>query len=181
VAGTSLSNGQIPSQLTQAISADPNIKLIIMDGGGNDVLINHRECLSAGASTNAGCQQVVQASIDTANTMMDTAASDGVHDVIYFYYPHIVAGLVGGSAPNELLDYALPRVKAACDATSQRTGGRLACHFIDLVPLFQGHADYIGPDGVHPTATGAQVIGNAIWDVMRANCLGQASGSACCI
>lgn len=180
VAGTSMANGQIPGQLTQAILADPDIKLVIMDGGGNDVLINHRECLNPGSSTNVACQQVVQAALDAANQMLTAAMNDGVHDVIYFYYPHIPSGILSGAAPTEMLDYALPKVKAACDGANQKTGGRLTCHFIDLVPLFAGHPEYIGGDQIHPTVAGAQVIGNAIWNVMRTNCLGQAASSACC-
>jgi lysophospholipase L1-like esterase len=56
----------------------------------------------------------------------------------------------------------------------------LRCHFVDLVPLFNGHADYIGSDGIHPTPAGAQVIGTAIWNTMKASCIGQAAASACC-
>ncbi|HMJ10241.1 MAG TPA: hypothetical protein VK524_02490, partial [Polyangiaceae bacterium] len=56
VPGTSMATGQIPSQLTQAINADRDIKAVIMTGGGNDILINHRECLGPGSSQQAGCR-----------------------------------------------------------------------------------------------------------------------------
>lgn len=181
VPGTSMATGQIPAQLTQAIAADPNIKLVIMTGGGNDILINHRECLFDGSSLNPACQQVVEDGIVAAEGMMKTAANAGISDVVFFFYPHVVPGFLTGPDPNEILDYAYPLVQASCDGASQLTGGRVRCHFIDLRPLFAGkEAQYIKPDGIHPTAEGARVIGTAIWNKMEQNCLGQGPSAGCC-
>jgi lysophospholipase L1-like esterase len=181
VPGTSMATGQIPSQLTQAINADRDIKAVIMTGGGNDILINNRQCLSTGSSQNASCRAAVQAAVDASKQMMQTGANAGISGVVYFFYPHVVPGLLTGTNPNEILDYSLPLAKAACDAAFQETNGRTRCHFIDMRPAFAGkEAQYIKPDNIHPTAAGAEVIGNEIWNKMEQQCVGQGPNSGCC-
>jgi len=177
VAGTSMGNGQIPSQFDTAAQQNPDIKLVIMTGGGNDVLVLNRQCLSAGSSTNAQCQGVIQTAIDAATTMFQKMNTVGVSDVIYFFYPHLpTTSLLGGPTANEILDYSYPLTKASCDDALAQVG--VACHFIDLRPVFEGHTDYIGLDGVHPTAAGQTAIAGAIAQTMQRDCLGQTSG--CC-
>ncbi len=181
VPGMSMSTGQIPAQLPQAIAADPDIKLIIMTGGGNDILINHRECLATGSSQNAGCRAAVQQALDAGKQMMIAGANAGIPDVVYFFYPHVVPGLLTGTNPNEILDYPAPLVKDFCDKAVETTGGRTRCHFIDMRPPFAGkEAQYIKGDGIHPTAAGAEVIGTAIWNTMEQKCIGQGASSGCC-
>jgi hypothetical protein len=179
--GTLMLPGSIPAQLTRAIAADGDIKLLIMDGGGNNVLIGARQCLNVGSSTNPDCHRVVQEAITVSEALMKTAADAGIRDVIYFYYPELPPSLFGGAAPSEMLNYSLPLAKASCEGANARTGGALTCHFIDTRPLFQGRPDFLGGDQLHPSAAGAQAIGTAIWDVMKQKCIGQAAASACCI
>ncbi|HMJ16179.1 MAG TPA: SGNH/GDSL hydrolase family protein, partial [Polyangiaceae bacterium] len=110
-----------------------------------------------------------------------TGANAGISDVVYFFYPHVVPGLLTGTAPNEMLDYSFPLAKAQCDAAFQETGGRSRCHFIDMRPAFAGReAQYIKGDGIHPTAAGAKVIGDHVWDRMEQQCVGQSAASGCC-
>jgi lysophospholipase L1-like esterase len=181
VPGTSMATGQIPSQLTQAINADRDIKAVIMTGGGNDILINNRQCLSTGSSQIASCQAAVQAAVAASKQMMQTGANAGISDVVYFFYPHVVPGLLTGTNPNEMLDYSLPLAKAACDSAFQETNGRSRCHFIDMRGPFAGReAQYIKPDGIHPTAAGARVIGDGVWNKMEQQCVGQGPNSGCC-
>jgi lysophospholipase L1-like esterase len=177
VGGTSMGNGQIPSQFDQALQANPDIKLVIMDGGGNDVLVLNRNCLNAGSSTDATCQQVVQTAIDVAAQLYQKMSDSGVKDAIYFNYPNLpTTSLLGGPTSNEILNYSYPLTQASCESSFATTG--LRCHFIDLRPVFEGHADYIGFDGVHPTAAGQAAIAGAIQQKMQSACLGQTSG--CC-
>jgi hypothetical protein len=175
VPGTQMIPGQIPAQLTRAISADPDIKLLIMNGGGNNILIGAPQCLSADPNTNPQCAQVIAEARRVSEELMNTAMNAGIRDVIYFGYPKTP---IGGAALN---DYANVRAKQSCDDAVNRTGGRLRCHFVDLVPVFEGHPEYFGLDPIHPNAAGAQAIGTAVWNVMQQNCLGQAAGSACCM
>ncbi len=181
VPGTSMGTGEILGQFTAAAGLLPDIKLVIMDGGGNDVLVWNRGCLEPGSAANPTCHAAIQDAIDVSVQGMTDMADSGVSDVIYFFYPHLPGGGLGGPAPNEILDYAYPLVEETCTSANERTGGRLTCHFIDLRDPFEGHTtEYVGIDGVHPTPAGGEVIGQEIWRTMEENCVGQAEASGCC-
>jgi lysophospholipase L1-like esterase len=182
VPGTSMATGEIPSQFTQAVQADPDIELMIMTGGGNDVLIGARQCLEPGSASDPACQQVIQDGIVTAQGLYDDAVAAGVSDVVYFFYPHIPASaLLTGGAPNEILDYAYPLVQAECEGAEAKYNGAIRCYFIDLRPVFGDTFQYINVvDGIHPTAPGADLIAEEIYRVMKDNCLGQPESKGCC-
>jgi len=106
-----------------------------------------------------------------------------VRDTVYFFYPHIPAKGSGGGGYDEILDYAEPLAKQLCDGAATASGGKLHCHFVDLVQPFiaaggdKNIANFAG-DGIHPSAAGQQIIATQITNVMKANCIGQPSG--CC-
>ncbi|HEX4336866.1 MAG TPA: SGNH/GDSL hydrolase family protein [Polyangiaceae bacterium] len=194
VAGTSLATGGvlglIPPQLTSALGAGMT-KAMIMDGGGNDILICDASmfpncatvCTSAGAATNATCKSIVQKATDAAVTLMNTAANGGVHDVIYFFYPHIPDAGGGGAGFAEILDYSEPLAKQTCDGANARTNGKLTCHFVDLVEPFKAAGGDKNPanfasDGIHPSQAGQNIIAKELFAVMKANCIGMTSADA---
>lgn len=179
--GTSMGNGQIPSHFDTAVAVDPDIKLVIMTGGGNDVLIGAMQCEAAGSSTNPECQSVVQNAMDKAESLFEKSVSVGVSDVIYFFYPHIPSCLLTGEAPNEILDYAYPMARELCEGAEETYDGAIRCHFIDLRPIFGDDYQHINPlDCIHPTASGADLIANEIYQIMKDNCLAQPESSGCC-
>jgi hypothetical protein len=192
VGGTAMGSGGIgliPPQLDQAVSADPNIIAVVMDGGGNDILVadtaqfpQGAECKQSAMSPSIpDCQKIVQKAADSAVALMNTAAEKGIRDVVYFSYPHVPEGtLVGGAFPNAILDYALPLMKATCDGAYARTGGRLRCHFLDLIPVFDGHPDWFAFTDIHPTPAGSQGMAKAVWKVMKDACIAQPASSGCC-
>lgn len=177
--------GFIPTELDTALAADPDIKVIVLDGGGNDILVPDTTQFPQGGTCKndlnspniPDCQAIVQKAIDTAVSLMDRVVSLGITDVLFFFYPHVPEGtLIGGLHPNAILDYALPKVKAACDGAEAASG--LRCHFVDLIPVFDGHPDYFAPTDIHPNSLGSQAMAKAIWARMQADCIGQMSG--CC-
>lgn len=179
--GAALAAGQIPAQLDAAITLDPDIRLVVMNGGGNDILLYHRECLYDGSASDPGCQLAIQEALDAAHGMMQTAANANIRDVIYVFYPHIVPNAFTGPDPNEIIDYAAPLAQDVCDGAYQATGQRLRCHFIDLRPAFAGkELLLLKPDGIHPSVEGALVIGEAIWSKMQQHCIAQGPSSGCC-
>jgi lysophospholipase L1-like esterase len=198
IGGTSMATGgigRIPDQLPTALGDNPDIKAIVMTGGGNDILVADTfmfpdavMCTSTPeAPMIADCQAIVAAAIDVAGSLMNDAADAGIRDVVYFFYPHIPGGgLISGPTPNPMLDYALPFARDVCESALERTSGRMKCHFIDLVPVFEGKtglfADAISEagDGVHPNSMGSKVIAAEVWRVMQASCVGQPSSSGCC-
>ncbi len=181
--GTSLGDGAIPSQFADAAVFDPDIRLVIMDGGGNDVLLLARQCLEPGSSQDPQCQAVVQNAIDQAVMLFEDMAATGVSDVIYFFYPHIPSCLFSGTAPNEILDYAYVAAQENCDSAEEMFSGAIRCHFIDLRPVFGDEPyPYINPiDCIHPLPVGADLIAEQVYNVMKNNCLGQPESKGCCV
>jgi lysophospholipase L1-like esterase len=156
----------IPQQFAQGVSANPDIKYVIMDGGGNDILLENTDCIlaAAGSSISDTCKAAVQTAITAATTLFQSMKTAGVEKVIYFFYPHLPT--TEFPSVNTMLDYAFPLVQAACQ------NAPLPCYFIDTRPAFNGNdASYIGPDNIHPTAAGSDVIAGLIWDEMKDECV----------
>jgi hypothetical protein len=180
--------GFIPPELDQAVAADPDITAVVLSGGGNDVLVPDLGFPQGGSCKNdlsaptiPDCQKIVAKAIDAADLLMDHAAAVGVRDVVYFFYPHVPEGtLIGGLHPNAILDYALPKVKAVCNGARARTHGKLTCHFIDLIPIFDGHPDWFALTDIHPNSLGSAAMAKAVWDTMSAACIAQPASSGCC-
>lgn len=176
----------IPDQWPEAVMADKDIKLVIMDGGGNDALLPPAGSPAANCKNNAmagtdmNCQALVATTIKTAETLVQKMADGGVKDIIYFFYPHLPGtGILSGTNPNAIDDYSTPLVQQDCASATMRTGGKLNCHFIDTRAAFgSDYAANISGDGVHPTQAGQNILAKLITDMMTSQCLGQASG--CC-
>jgi hypothetical protein len=196
VGGASMATGGatgfIPDQFELAVAENPNIKLTIMDGGGNDVLIpaltwvggdqcKNQPIGTAPSAIPQVCKDIYQAAADASVALMNRSTEVGVEDVVYFFYPHVPENtLVGGSNPNTMLDYSLPLAKEVCDGAFTRTGGKLRCHFVDMVPVFEGHPEWFAPADIHPNTMGSAAMAQEIWRVMTEACVGQPTSSGCC-
>jgi lysophospholipase L1-like esterase len=148
VSGTTLT-GDIPLQYDRAVASSGTIKYVLMDGGGNDCLINNNGAAALGA----------------AEELFQTMAAEGTEKVVYFFYPDPI-----GSNFNNLkscLDALRPDMKALCDGLTAPK-----CYWLDLREVWNGHNEYTS-DGIHPTTAGSQATGNAIWEVMVENCVAQ--------
>jgi len=174
-----------------AVMNPTDIDTIIMDGGGNDVLIDNQECLTNAQPppANATCATAIQGTVNRAGMLLQEAAADGVKHIVYLFYPHLDpagGGILPMPAPqvNATLDYAYPLAEQICcgstftsTATSYTCSGNTSgteCVFVDIRPAFEGHiADYIKSDHVHPTDAGAQVIADLLAGAMRAYCIAQ--------
>jgi hypothetical protein len=181
--------GFIPPQLDEAYAEDPDLKFIVMSGGGNDILVPDTVMFPRGGDCKmsqmspmiADCQKIVDKALDAAEEMLDTGISYGIEHVVYFFYPNVPEGtLVGGLFPNAILEYAAPRVKEFCDTTFERTGGKASCYFVDLRPAFKGHPEYFAPTDIHPNTVGSAVMAKEVWKVMKDNCVAQPASSCCC-
>jgi lysophospholipase L1-like esterase len=165
---------QIAAQYDSAHSANPNIKVVIGDGGGNDVLVTDRSCLTQAPPANAMCTTTVKNALATADTMITKMEADGVEHLVLFFYPHErTQGLFQGTAPtiNESLDYAEPLVRKVCEQHA-------ICTFVSLREAAgdapgSGFTDrgYINANDVHPSPAGSQFFAGAIWDTMKQHCI----------
>jgi hypothetical protein len=177
--------GLIPPEFDTALAADKDIIAVVMTGGGNDVLIpsiGRPDCKNmANAGTVAGCQAIVTDALAASEKLMNKMVASGVHDVIYFFYPHVPQPTaLGGSNPNAMLDYALPKVKEFCAGVAAKTQNKGFCHMVDLVPVFDGHSDWFASGDIHENSTGSKAIAKAVVDVMKDKCIAQPASSGCC-
>ena len=187
VGGTSLGSGGIgligdqwPTVKSVAQRAGVTTKFVVMDGGGNDVLLGAPQCLGDGSASDAGCKKVVSDATMAGQMLQQKIKMDGVGQVLYFFYPHVPAG------GWEILDYSLPMAKATCESMNDAT---YQCYFVDTRDTFQGPgnngetmAGLIGADGIHPSAKGDDLLADLVWKTMKDHCMAQSasSGAGCC-
>jgi phospholipase/lecithinase/hemolysin len=156
----------IPTQFANAVKANPDIKYVIMDGGGNDILLENTDCIKAAAGTpiSSQCQTVVQNAISAATTLFQAMKAAGVEKVVYFFYPHLPT--TNFPSVNAILDYSFPLLQAACEASP------VPCYLVDTRAAFNGNdATYIGPDDIHPTTAGSDAIAKLLWGQMTQACV----------
>lgn len=176
--------GNIPFQYEMlAIPASSDIKVVIMDGGGNDILINNSQCLSVPVMGDTMCHSVINASVMRAKSLLAEMAKNGVKDIVYLFYPHINPSV--GADANDWLDYTYPLAAQLCcdtlpqgsDLTCSGNASGTNCVFVDTRPEFVGHnmpgANYWFQDGIHPTQDGANAIANKVWAQMQKYCVAQ--------
>jgi hypothetical protein len=124
------------------------VKFVIMDGGGID-------CLGGGC---AACSS-------TFKTLLEKMGAAGVQDVIYTRYPEPGAPPGSNTTLKACLDGIMPGMQTTCAAsTSPR------CHWVDLRPVFVAGDT---TDGLHPTQSGGDHVGDLIWSEMVKRCLAQ--------
>jgi lysophospholipase L1-like esterase len=149
VSGTTLANNQIGSQYDKAVQSSGNIKYVLMDGGGNDCLINNNG----------------NAALTAATQLFQRMAQNNTEKVVYFFYPDPIGN--NFASLKSCLDALRPQMKAICDGLTSPK-----CYWLDLREVWNGHNEYTA-DGIHPTAAGSQATGEAIWEVMVENCVAQ--------
>lgn len=179
VAGTTMASGTaaIPGQWRTAKAVTP-VHLVVMTGGGNDVLVDNPNCRPEGSENIPACQEVAAASLSAAEALWADMQASGVTDVIYFWYPHIPGGLLTGyQSGTSLSDYAYANLE---DAAAAASGDAFHVHMLPTTQIFAGHPEYFASDGLHANDTGEGKIADAIWDLMADQCIGQAADSGCC-
>ncbi|HYP86695.1 MAG TPA: SGNH/GDSL hydrolase family protein [Polyangiaceae bacterium] len=140
----------------EAAAADEPVKVVIMNGGGADVLVG-------ACDTPLSDCQVLLDSASAARALFSRFADDGVEHVVYAFYPDPVDATIRAK-----MDALRPMIQQACDEST------VACHFLDLRSTFTDHYDsYIGVDGLDPTPAGSEATANAIWSVMQSSCIAQ--------
>jgi lysophospholipase L1-like esterase len=159
--GTQLSGGispQIPQQYVNGQQQTP-VKIVIMDGGGNDMLNN--TCSEPPTPSCQGIQNAVTAVEDLFSQM----GADGVESVVYFFYPENQKN----ATQRAKIDVLRTLLEDVCASSVSPK-----CYGVDLRPVFEGHfSEYVLSDGIHPTAAGSQASAEAIWSVMQQNCIAQ--------
>jgi len=124
------------------------VKAVIMDGGGIDAMSS--DCASCPGDF---------------TTLLGKMATAGVQDVIYTRYPEPGAPPGSNTTLKQHLDALMPKMQTVCTGT---TAPR--CHWLDLRPVWvTGDTT----DGLHPTQSGGNHVGDAIWGEMVKDCIAQ--------
>jgi hypothetical protein len=204
LAGSALNYGSgslnIPYQFdTQALMdtavANPtDIKVVIMDGGINDVLIDNSQCLTTpiGSDTNNTCHTAVDSMVARGGMLERDMANKGVQAIVYYFVPDLDSTVSGHQNLDDWIDYAYPNAAAACcGAANVPASGDTSCHgngpsasteciWIDTRPAFVEHTDHTNTatywfqsDNVHPTQAGADAIAAKVWAAMQTFCIAQ--------
>jgi len=139
------------TEWTAATQGGASVKFVLMDGGGID-------CLSGGGGNCTSCAS-------TFKTLLGKMATAGVQDVIYTRYPEPGAPPGSNASLKACLDGTMPGMQTTCEgSTSPR------CHWVDLRPVWK---DGDTTDGLHPTQSGGEHVGDLIWSEMVKLCLAQ--------
>lgn len=156
VSGAEMENGvmgNIPDQYPQA-KADGTVKIVIMDGGGNDIQVGaSASCTSGIGQPTTACKNALKPALTAMETLWDKMKADGVKKVIYMNYFYIVAS---GSKPafNWMHDQM-----AALAAKSKYANFIIVT---DPMPFMKD--SLIGSDNIHPTDEGSQKLAQQIWN-----------------
>jgi lysophospholipase L1-like esterase len=143
--GTTL-GGSIPSQYTRAKSSNPDIKTVIMTGGGNDIMFSN------GCATTEACEESVRMIVMMLNTLWTEMAMDGVKDVLYINYSSDA-----GTAPQGTRPTMPPAPPEIC------TTGMIRCHRLATTDLVMGQL----LDGIHPTPAANDRIAAAVIELLE--------------
>jgi lysophospholipase L1-like esterase len=153
--GLALGGNGIADQYTSAAS-DAAVKVVIMNGGGADILLGSCD------TPDAACPPIAAAA-SAAHDLFAKMAADGIDQVVYVFYPDPVDSDVRAK-----MDALRPLIESACNNSP------VPCHWLDLRPTFAGqYASYIQVDGLNPTAAGSKASAAAIWQVMQEACIAQ--------
>ncbi len=168
---TTINSGQIPSQLDSALTKYPKLKTLITDGCGNDIIFSV-VCLAAGSDKNSACTDIIKGCITNFEAMGQKAKAAGATDVIIFQYPDNVP--IGGA---DILKYGVEEGKKSAAAM---TTADFRTYLVDVAPLMKDHPDWYSDALIHVNSSGAKLIGDAIYKLMKDNCIAQPESSGCC-
>lgn len=178
------------AEMDTAVTNPTDIKVVIMDGGGNDVLINNSQCLTIPLAGDTMCHMAIDASVARGQALEQDMKSKGVQHIVYYFYPHLDPTVSGHTDANVWLDYSYPKGAASCcGAANVPASGDMSCHgngpgidcvWIDTRPEFVGHNDHTNAsaywfqgDNIHPTQPGADAIAAKVWAKMQEYCIAQ--------
>ncbi len=139
----------IPTQYETAKRINPDIKTVVMTGGGNDILLNptlQANCKMVGDQ----CKQTLAEIGQAFDNLWTEMADDGVQDIVYVEY----ADNVGTFSPTLRGDVGTPSI---CFLE------RVRCHFVDTTAAVMSQ---VAADGVHPIQAANERIATLVYNLM---------------
>jgi len=144
----------------RGVAGSPTVTLL-MDGTGNNTI---QDCNDNELPL---CERTINYSIDRAVEWIPTVYTDGIEDIVWFGYPRLNCG-GDYEKYSGAVDYGMDIMMTQFAA--------LGVHMVDIRTAFadgveggETNCDYIDSDGLHPSAAGAFIIAQAIYDTMAAD------------
>jgi len=145
IMGACINRGWIPSIPTQFDTHYQKSmpKTVIMNGGGNDVFLIRKECISMTAT----CLGMMDDNTKKLTVLWDRMGERGVENIIYlgFYYLPELRGVI---------DRGSEQIKRYCKES------RTTCFFVDP----RNETIGLGWDGLHPNAQSFERLAQFIWN-----------------
>jgi len=137
------------TEWTAATQGGMSPKWIIMDGGGIDCL-NGSSCPTCAS---------------TFKTLLGKMGTAGVKEVIYSRYPEPGNPPGSNASLKSCLDATMPMMQTVCEGSTSPK-----CHMVDLRPVWVNGDT---TDGLHPTQSGGNHVGDLLWSEMMKECFAQ--------
>jgi hypothetical protein len=169
LSGAQLSNGGIGiapvvEQYAEAKADDPDIQTIVMDGGGNDILIpvvaqfDPYRCKTRWyqfGKLSSKCREFIDDIYVDGVNLLNDMDNDGVENIIYLGYYYTKNALLSLKSLKQAVDYGNETLARACQNSTAD------CTFVDPRSSIV-NSDIIF-DGIHPASSGSRKLADLIW------------------
>lgn len=162
LSGAKLTGGVVSAPVTTQYAdakRDGDIQTIVMNGGGNDILLpamvfDPNRCKTSWYRPELSdrCKALVDDIYVEVVDLLNQMDTDGVRDIIYLGYYYTTGNLTNLHAA---VDYGDDRLAEACSNT------RANCTFLDPREVIE-ESDVLS-DNIHPTTSGSQKLASMIW------------------
>jgi len=157
----------IPQQYDMARADDPDIRVVVMNGAGNDILIpavafDPYDCLTQWwewGRLSRSCRNLIDDLYVDGVNELNRMAGDGVDRVVFLGYYYTKNGLLWVDDLKEAIDYGDLRLAQACQNSV------VDCTFVDPRSTIRDWD--ITVDGVHPDSGGSRKLAELIWPVLQ--------------
>ncbi len=166
--GASMTGGEVIAepvvdQYARARNDHSDIDIVVMDGGGNDILIpaialDPYRCKTRWyqfGRLSSKCKDLIDDIYVEVVNLLNEMAADGVENVVYLGYYYTKNGLLRLENMREAIDYGTPRLGQACE------NAVVNCTFVDPRQTIV-NSDIIF-DGIHPSSSGSEKLADLIW------------------
>jgi len=169
--GAELVGGAIAPSVEQQIAIaegdNPSSTVIVMNGGGNDILIpaialDPYDCMTQWyefGQLSSRCKSFIDDVYVDGVDLINGLKAKGFTQVVFLGYYYTKNGLILADDLEEAIAYGDAKLKQACQNSI------VACTFIDPRSTIRD-AD-ITADGVHPNSSGSRKLADLIWPILR--------------
>lgn len=154
----------VVEQYAQAKLDDADIRTIVMDGGGNDILIpvvaqfDPYRCKTHWyqfGQLSSKCREFIDDLYVDGVNLLDEMNDDGVDNIIYLGYYYTKNALLSLKSLKQAVDYGNDTLARACANSSAN------CTFVDPRSTIVNSDIII--DGIHPASSGSKKLADLIW------------------